>query len=323
MTIRKIGTCFLNYGSMYWGSAVQGLFLSIVIGMCRLVCSNFDALQFWELVDKYKVSGTLLTPFQITQLVKTGKPEHAHPQCLLRIITGGSSLANTYFFALQDMLPNTDILQSYGQTEIGILAAFQIHNKSQREFYKLHPDTVGLPIKGVTYKVVDPNTDEILGPNREGELRVKSKTVMNGYYNRSCANRYDKDGWFRTGDVVKYDDNFYFYVVDRLKEMLKYRGWHIAPAILELELSHHPAVKQSAVIGKPHDEDGDHPLAIIVLEEGHEGTTAKEIEEYIAGRVAEYQKLRGGVKFVKDIPLTPSGKIKRRELRRMVLDELR
>nr|CAH7743720.1 unnamed protein product [Callosobruchus chinensis] len=227
MSIRKMGTCFLNYGSMYWGSAGQGVFLSVVTGMCRLLCSNFDPKQFWEIVDKFKVSGTLLTPFQVTQLVKTGKPENANPKCLLRIVTGGSPLANKYFFALQDMLPNTDILQTYGQTEVGVLAAFQLHNKSQRERYMMHPDTVGVPIRGVWYKVVDPETDQILGPNQEGELRVKSKTVMNGYYNRSCANRYDKDGWFRTGDVVRYDDNLYFYVVDRLKEMLKYRGWHI------------------------------------------------------------------------------------------------
>nr|CAH7743721.1 unnamed protein product [Callosobruchus chinensis] len=145
---------------------------------------------------------------------------------------------------------------------------------------------------------------------------------MNGYYNRSCANRYDKDGWFRTGDVVRYDDNLYFYVVDRLKEMLKYRRLAYPPAILELELSHHPAVKQSAVIGRPHDEDGDHPLAIIVLEESHKETTPEEIEKYIEERVSDKQRLRGGVKFVQNIPMTPSGKIKRRELRRMVLEGL-
>lgn len=99
-------------------------------------------------------------------------------------------------------------------------------------------------------QVVDPDTEEIRGPNEEGELRVKGLSIMNGYYNRDCSNRYDKDGWFRTGDVVRYDENCFFYVVDRVKEMLKYRGWHIPPAILELELSHHPAVKQSVVIGK-------------------------------------------------------------------------
>lgn len=107
--------------------------------------------------------------------------------------------------------------------------------------------------KYLFFKVVDSETDEILGPNQPGELRVKSKTVMNSYYKRDCSNRWDKDGWFRTGDVVQYDEDCYFYVVDRLKEMLKYRGWHIPPAILELELSHHPAIRQSVVIGMYKD----------------------------------------------------------------------
>lgn len=281
-----------------------------------------------------------MNPFQVTELVKCGKPKDADTSWLMRLSTGGAALSKKYVYALQELLPDTDIIPTYAQTEVGLLAHFQIHNKAHREYYKKNPDTVGLPFRGISYKVsgdfilslykmlkgvfdfqvVDPETEAVLGPNEPGELRVKSKTIMNGYYNRDFSNRYDKEGWFRTGDIVKYDENGYFYVVDRLKEMLKYRGWHIPPAILELELSHHPAVKQAVVIGKPHEEDGDHPMAVIVLEDNAKDVSAKDIEKYVNERVDEKQRLRGGVKFVTSIPMTPSGKIKRRELKRMVLD---
>ncbi|XP_018575536.1 4-coumarate--CoA ligase 1 [Anoplophora glabripennis] len=317
---KREGSSFLNYGSLYWSSGIMGLFLSAVTGLRRLLCNNFDAKEFWYLIGKYQVIGVFLTPFQVTELVKCGKPNDADTSWLLRLSTGGAALSRKYIFALQELLPDTDIIPTYAQTEVGMLTAFQIHNKAHREYYKKNPDTVGLPVRGVWYKVVDPETETVLGPNEPGELRVKSKTVMNGYYNRDFSNRYDKDGWFRTGDIVKYDENGYFYVVDRLKEMLKYRGWHIPPAILELELSHHPAVKRVVVIGKPHEEDGDHPMAVIVLEEDAKDVTAKDIERYVEERVDEKQRLRGGVKFVTSIPMTPSGKIKRRKLRRMVLD---
>ncbi|CAG9855969.1 unnamed protein product [Phyllotreta striolata] len=315
--IRKnFTTSFLTYGSMYWNSSGMGLFLSAITGVTRLLSSDFNAKEFWYLVDKYSVSGVFLTPYQITELVKCGKPSDVSCESLVRINTGGSSLSKRITFELQELLPETDIVPCYGQTEVGILASFQLHNKTQRELYKKDPDVVGMPMRGVTYKIVDPETEEILGPNCPGELRVKSKTVMNGYYNRDFSNRYDKDGWFRTGDVVQYDEDCYFYVVDRLKEMLKYRGWHIPPAILELELSHHPAVRQSVVVGRKHEEDGDHPMALIVLEDNYKGKISEqEIVEYIDKRVQEKQRLRGGVIFIDNIPLTPSGKVKRKELK--------
>ncbi|KAG5879177.1 hypothetical protein JTB14_037435 [Gonioctena quinquepunctata] len=319
MAVKKNGDCsFLNYGSMYWNSAGMGLFLSMVTGVSRLLSSTFVAKEFWYLVDKYKVSGAFLTPFQVTELVKFGKPDDVTCSSLLRLAIGGAALSKRYFFALQELLPDTDIVPTYAQTETGMLANFQIHNKTQRELYRSNPESVGLPVRGVWYKVVHADTGEILGPNQPGELRIRGISVMNGYYNRDFSNRFDEEGWFRTGDVVTYDENCYFYVVDRLKEMLKYRGWHIPPAILELQLSHHPAVRQSVVIGQKHEEDGDHPMAIIVLHDECKGkVTPEDIEKFIEERVQDKQRLRGGVKFVETLPMTPSGKVKRKTLKRI------
>nr|XP_023022313.1 4-coumarate--CoA ligase 1-like [Leptinotarsa decemlineata] len=319
LSVKKNGDCsFLNYGSMYWTSAGMGLFLSIFAGVSRLLCNNFNPEEFWYLIDKYKVSGGFLTPFQVTELVKSGKPDDVSCSSLIRLTTGGAALSKRYFFALQELLPDTDIVPTYAQTEAGMLANFQIYNKTQREIYKKNPESVGLPVRGVWYKVVDPDSGNIVGPNEPGELRIKSICVMNGYYKRDYSNRFDEEGWFRTGDVVYYDENCQFYVVDRLKEMLKYRGWHIPPAILELQLSHHPAVRQSVVIGQKHEEDGDHPMAIVVLHEEYKGKiTPEEIEQFIEERVQDKQRLRGGVRFVDSFPMTPSGKVKRKTLKRM------
>ncbi|XP_050517147.1 uncharacterized protein LOC126891863 [Diabrotica virgifera virgifera] len=316
MKMREGPISFLTYGSLYWNSSGMGLFMSAITGVTRLLCSSFDPQEFWYLVDKYRVFNVFLSPFQVSELVKNGKPTDTNCDTLVRIITGGSALSKEKIFALQELLPETDIIPTYGQTEVGILTSFQVHHKTQRQLYKNNPDIVGIPIRGIWYKVVDPETREILGANQPGELLIKAKTVMNCYYQRDCSNRYDKDGWFRTGDVVKYDEDCNFYVVDRVKEMLKYRGWHIPPAILELELSHHPAVRQSVVIGRKHEEDGDHPMAIVVLENEYKGkVTEEDIAKYIEERVQDKQRLRGGVMFVDSIPLTPSGKVKRNELR--------
>lgn len=149
---------------------------------------------------------------------------------------------------------------------------------------------------------------------------------MNGYHNNLDAVRdaYDPDGWLRTGDIVYYDDNQCFYVVDRIKEMLKYRSWHVAPAVLEHVLAGHAAVKMAVVIGVPHEEDGDHPMAVVVLEDNAAAAgvvTAEDLVNYVADRVDDRQRLRGGVKFVDHIPLTPSGKINRQAIKNMFINK--
>nr|CAH7742826.1 unnamed protein product [Callosobruchus chinensis] len=111
-----------------------------------------------------------------------------------------------------------------------------------------------------------------------------------------------------------------FYIVDRIKEMLKYKSWHVAPAMIEQILMTHPAVSSSVVIGIPHETDGDHPLAVIVLNEGYMDVAEDDFIDYVAAKAPDRMKLRGGVKFLKQLPITPSGKVKRKELRDMVLN---
>lgn len=162
-------------------------------------------------------------------------------------------------------------------------------------------------------------TEEAVGPNKRGELRIKTDFQMLGYYNVDSLNCWDEDGWLKTGDIALIDDDHCLYVVDRLKELLKYQSWHVPPALIEAVLHSHPAVRLAAVIGVPHPEDGDHPMGVIIRAPNCEGYTDDDIVEYVNSKVDERQKLRAGIKVVDALPLTPSGKVRRNELKKLVL----
>lgn len=148
---------------------------------------------------------------------------------------------------------------------------------------------------------------------------MKSDTfIMNGYYKMDSTSAIDEDGYVKSGDIGYYDEDHCFFIVDRIKEMLKFRSWHVPPAIIEGVMLTHPAVASGIVIGIPHEEDGDHPMGIVVLKLGYEDTTAEDVRDYVNHRVDDRQKLRAGVRIVNDIPLTPTGKPQRNYIRNMV-----
>ena len=147
-----------------------------------------------------------------------------------------------------------------------------------------------------------------------GELVVKGPQVMRGYLNNPEATRstIDEDGWLHTGDIGYADEAGYFYVVDRAKELIKYKGFQVAPAELEALLLKHPAVADAAVIPSPDDEAGEVPKAFVVVKEGAR-PTPEELLSFVAASVAPHKKLRR-IEFIEQIPKSPSGKILRRLL---------
>ncbi|RZB38699.1 4-coumarate--CoA ligase 1-like, partial [Asbolus verrucosus] len=310
----------LYYSSLYWISAALFLTGTVLSGTARVVCKNFDPQEIWRIIDKYKVSFLFLAPNQASEMCKAGRPEDIDTSSLLTMLTGGGIFTEKLLLILRDLLPGTYISQAYGQTEVaGVLTCFKLNDVKDSLLLHYKPSSCGRPIKGISYKIVDNETEKILGPNQQGELRVKTRYVMNGYYNQDSSECFDSDGWLKTGDVVYYDEDLCFYVVDRIKEMLKYKSWHIPPAMLENVLNNHPAIKRAVVIGIPHEEDGDHPMAVVILHNPKENITGEEIENYVAERVQERQKLRAGVKFVNSFPVTPSGKVKRQIIKTMIL----
>lgn len=180
------------------------------------------------------------------------------------------------------------------------------------------PGSVGEPVSNTTLKVVaidDPNCTP-LGPNEQGELLVKGPQVMKRYHNKpeETKDAFTEDGWLRTGDMVYYDENQMFYVTDRIKELIKVKGFQVPPAELEEIIRDYEGVADTAVIGVPHDVHGEVPKAFVVPKPAAK-IDPKKLEEYVSGRVAQYKQLKGGVAFVDAIPKNASGKILRRELK--------
>lgn len=175
-----------------------------------------------------------------------------------------------------------------------------------------------------------------VGPHISGELWVRGPQIMKGYHeNEKATNEtVTADGWLRTGDIGHYDENSEFYITDRLKELIKVKGFQVPPAELEEILRDHPDIADAAVsfqdefvllaafktlscfqvIGIPHKNSGELPRAYVVKK--NENVTEKDIKDYVAKKVAEYKRLEGGVEFIEAIPKNATGKILRRELKK-------
>jgi len=198
-------------------------------------------------------------------------------------------------------------MQGYGLTETSSLA-------NVNPLWKIKVASVGPPVADTLERVVDLDSGRDLGPGETGEVLVKGPQVMRGYWHRpeDTAETLLPDGWLRTGDIGYYDEDGYLYLVDRKKEMIKYKGYQIAPAELEAVLHEHPAVADVAVIPKRDVASGEIPKAFVVRMPGAD-VTADELLTFVQSRVAPYKKVRE-VEFVDAIPRTLSGKILRRDL---------
>lgn len=181
--------------------------------------------------------------------------------------------------------------------------------------------TIGWPVSNVQAKIVHGN-DTIerkgLDANESGELVIRGPNVMKGYFKNERATKeiITDDGWLRTGDIAHYDKNGLFYVSDRLKELIKVNAYQVAPAESEGILRKHPAILDVVVIGIPHATYGEVPKAFVVPR-SEAKLSESDVQPFIAKQVAKYKQLRGGVQFVESIPKTNTGKILRKEVKKL------
>nr|TKS08387.1 hypothetical protein D5086_0000104090 [Populus alba] len=204
--------------------------------------------------------------------------------------------------------------QGYGLTEsTGVLSRSNSPEESRRW------GSVGRLTACCEAKIVDADTGDALPPGKQGELWVRGSTIMKGYVGDPEANSttMDPDGWLRTGDLCYIDGEGFLFVVDRLKELIKYKGYQVAPAELEQLLQSHPEIADAAVIPYPDEEAGQVPMAFVV-KQPQSRINERGVIDFVAKQVAPYKKVRR-VEFVRAIPKSPAGKILRKELRKMVL----
>jgi long-chain acyl-CoA synthetase len=198
------------------------------------------------------------------------------------------------------------VLEGYGLSETSPVASFNHPDKERK------PGSIGTPINGVEMKVVDED-DNDLPVGEVGEIVIRGHNVMKGYWNRPDATEeVMKGGWFHTGDMAKVDDDGYFFIVDRKKDMIIRGGYNVYPREIEEVLYEHPAVREAAVVAVPHDDLGEEVGAAVVLKDG-EDVSVDDLQAYVKENVAAYKYPRA-IWFVDELPKGPTGKILKREI---------
>jgi acyl-CoA synthetase (AMP-forming)/AMP-acid ligase II len=275
-------------------------------GATLVTMPRFDLEQFLTVLQDYRVSLAFLVPPIVLALAKHPLVDRFDLSALQFINSGAAPLGAELEEACSKRL-DCLVFQGYGLTETS--PVLTTHPPEQT---KIRHGSVGLLLPNTEARVVDPAGGEALGRNQTGELCFRGPQVMRGYLHRpeETAQALDPDGWLRTGDIGYIDDDGYVFIVDRVKELIKYKGMQIAPAELEAVLVSHPAITDAAVVGTPDEEAGEVPKAFVVASSE---LSADEVMAWVAERVAPHKKIRI-VEFVDEIPKSLSGKILRRVL---------
>jgi acyl-CoA synthetase (AMP-forming)/AMP-acid ligase II len=266
---------------------------------------RFEFATFLRLLQDYRATRTLAAPPVVLELSRHPLVDDFDLTHLRTIHWGAAPLSETVARACQARL-GCRVKQVYGLTE----ASGQTHMVPIDADDK--PGSAGPPVPGTHCKIVDPVTGAELGPGQTGEICVRGPQVMMGYLNNpeATARTIDAEGWLHTGDIGCADADGWIFVVDRVKELIKYKAYQVAPAELEAVLLAHPAVADAAVIPSPDEDAGEVPKAFVVL---RGVASPEELMAFVAARVAPYKKVRR-VEFVEQIPKSASGKILRRIL---------
>jgi acyl-CoA synthetase (AMP-forming)/AMP-acid ligase II len=288
-----------------------------ILGMCLMnVCllqgvtlvtlPRFETRTFLRSIQEYGVTRAFLLPPIVVNLTKEPLVDAFDLSTLRLIHCGGAPLGEPVARAIAERL-GCPIKQNYALTE-----CYPALRMSMAAPEMVDCASVGRCVANTECRVVDPATGADVEPGQPGELWLRGPQVMKGYLHRpeATAEVLNAEGWLRTGDIGCADPEGHFTIVDRLKELIKYKGYQVAPAELEAVLLAHPAVVDAAVIPSPHEVAGEVPKAFVVLSED---ATAEGIMAFVAERVAPYKKIRR-IEIIDQIPKSPSGKILRRVL---------
>ena len=297
---------FLPFFHIYGMQVLMNTGLSI--GATIVTMPRFDLQQALELVQTHKVTRFFAVPPVVLALAKHPIVDQYDMSSVVQIFSGAAPLGAE--LAGRGRGPR-EVRRRPGLRHDRAQPGQPRHAGRRRS----EPGTSGITVPNTEIRVVDPATGEDRGVGEEGELWVRGPQVMKGYLNNDEATRHtiDDDGWLHTGDVAVVDEHHHVSIVDRVKELIKYKGFQVPPAELEALIVSHPKVLDVAVIGVPDVEAGELPKAFVVAAPGS-GVTAEELQEYVAEHVSSYKRIRM-VEFVDEIPKSPSGKILRRLLR--------
>ncbi|KAI5295704.1 hypothetical protein KEM52_000497 [Ascosphaera acerosa] len=305
--------------------------MPMCLGLTALVMPKFDLEDFCAYVQQYKATYSYVAPPIVLALARHPVVSKYDMTSLRMLNSGAAPLKPELAHALTSRIPTVGIKQGYGLSETSPTVSV-----GTWEEWEQHVGSAGLLVNNVEVKILSV-ADEHEGseagaempfpgsPETAGEVYVRGPNIFVGYLNNPTATAecLDKDGWFRTGDIGYVDAGYRLYITDRLKELIKYKGYQVPPAELEDVLLSSPDVLDAAVVGVPV-EDGEVPRGYVVPADPKKTspTDARAIMDWVASRVVHYKRLRGGVRFVDSVPKSVSGKILRRVLKEEVKKEV-
>ncbi|XP_030535496.1 4-coumarate--CoA ligase-like 6 [Rhodamnia argentea] len=288
------------------------------LGSTVVVMRRFDPNEVVKAIDRYGVTHFPVVPPILTALTRTVKCSGGSGLMSLKQVScGAAALSRKTIDDFVRTLPHVDFIQGYGLTESTAVGTRGFNTEKCPRY-----SSIGLLAPNMQAKVLDCKTGSFLPPGSGGELLLRGPAIMKGYLNNVDATRLmiDEDGWLHTGDIVHFDQDGFLHILDRVKEIIKYKGFQIAPADLEAVLITHPEIVDVAVTGALDEESGEIPVAFVVKRIGSD-LSEEAVVDYLAAQVAPYKKVRKVV-LTNSIPKSAAGKILRRELKKLLTSRL-
>ena len=279
--------------------------VAVVAGACLTLVPRFDAQHALRIIADHRVTVFEAVPTMYVALLHAPDRASYDTSALRMCISGGAALPVEVLRGFEEAF-GVPVLEGYGLSETSPVASFNQPGRERK------PGSIGTPIRGVQMRVVDPEDHEA-AQGAVGEIAIRGPNVMKGYWQRPEATAEAiRDGWFHTGDLARVDEDGYFYIVDRKKDLIIRGGYNVYPREIEEVLYEHPAVAEAAVIGLPHPALGEEVGAVVALRPGAV-IGAEELRDYVKGQVAAYKYPRH-VWIVGTLPKGPTGKILKREI---------
>jgi len=291
---------------------ITQLCCGVLAGETMVAFPRFDPTEFLQAIPKYRATYFGGAPQLFFAMAENPVFVETDMSDIVFINSSAAPIPQGLLETMLEKAPGV-ISEVYGLTEASPVCTC---TPCTREEYRL--GSVGMPIADTEMKIVDVETGETGMPVGEvGEICVKGPQVMKGYWNRPEETaQVIRDGWLHTGDMGRFDEDGFLYIVDRKKDMLIYKGYNVYPRELEEVLSEHPAVSQAAVVGKYDERAGDIPVAFVQLVPGA-SVSEEELLQFANSRLAAYKKIRL-LKIVEALPVNLVGKVLKRELREAV-----
>ncbi|KAL5230666.1 hypothetical protein ABZP36_029442 [Zizania latifolia] len=307
------GACEIVYLAALPMFHVYGLSLFAVgllsLGTTVVVMKRFDVGEAIRAIERYKVTHLPLVPPVMAALVRATAAGAPPLASLVQVSCGAAPTSATLIHDFLEAFPHVDFIQGYGMTETTAVGTRGFNTSKHKKY-----TSVGLLAPNTHAKIVHLESGSCLPPGSSGELWLHGPGIMKGYLNEddddACPR---KDGWLRTGDIAYFDSDGYLYIVGRLKDTIKYKGFQIAPGDLEEVLMHHPEILHVAVTSAEDKEAGEIPVAFVVRKSGST-LSCMQVMEYVAKQVATYKRVKK-VMFVDAIPKSAAGKVLRRLLK--------